>query len=141
MQWKQRFLIKYFKIQILQFISFVKVIFILNIDVRSMSGRCQVDVRSMPGRCQVDVISMSCRCHVDVVSMSCRRQVDVSLSFLGVHPFSNANGRTIKFLIWNVLKSFYQVKTFYTISYSTWCSIVYHKLHDSLLDWFQTMIY
>ena len=63
------------------------------------------------------------------------------LSFLGVHPFSNANGRTIKFLIWYVLKSFYQVKTFYTISYSTWCSRVYQKSQDSLLDWFQTMIY
>jgi fido (protein-threonine AMPylation protein) len=61
------------------------------------------------------------------------------ISFLGIHPFANGNGRTIKFLIWYVLKSFRKIKSFHLLDYNTWCKIIYHKSYDFLLEWLQTV--
>ena len=61
------------------------------------------------------------------------------ISFLAVHPFGNANGRTIKFLIWYVLKSFQKIKTLRLLDYNTWCKIIYHNSYDILLEWLKNM--
>ena len=65
---------------------------------------------------------------------------EFAISFLAIHPFGNGNGRTIKFLMWYVLKSFQRIKTFHLLDYNTWCKIVYHKSYDFLLKWLQNVL-
>lgn len=59
--------------------------------------------------------------------------------FLEIHPFSDGNGRTIKFLIFYVLKGFQRLKSFYCLEYSKWCEIIYTKSHKLMLEWFRSM--
>ena len=96
--------------------------------------------------CDPKDIESSMQVIIDRFNYKCiyRKQVflalaEFAIAFLGVHPFSNANGRTIKFLIWYALKNFHNVKTFYTFDYRTWCDIVYTKSHDCLLKWLQSL--
>ena len=61
------------------------------------------------------------------------------IDFLDIHPFSDGNGRTIKLIIWYVLKSFQKLKRFYCLSYPIWCDIVFQKSHKLLITWFHDM--
>lgn len=65
--------------------------------------------------------------------------VEFVFEFLHIHPFADGNGRTIKFLVWYVMKSFNKMRHFFSLDYNTWCDIIHKKSYDSMLKWFENM--
>ena len=57
------------------------------------------------------------------------------IDFLQVHPYSDGNGRTIKMVIWYVMKSKYNIECIEFIDYSPWCELVYWKNYEDILHW------
>ena len=65
--------------------------------------------------------------------------VDFVLGFFEIHPFSDGNGRTIKYLVWYVLKGFKKLNRFYCLDYDNWCDIIHQKCNDKMLRWLKSM--
>lgn len=61
------------------------------------------------------------------------------IDFLQIHPFANANGRCVKFLIWYILKSFENIQFLNMLDYITWCEIVHQKSYDCMLKWLSSI--
>ena len=69
----------------------------------------------------------------------CESLAEFVFDFLEIHPFSDGNGRTVKFLIFYVLKGFQRINSFYCLEYPKWCEIIHHKSYKLILEWFRNM--
>ena len=65
--------------------------------------------------------------------------LDIIFDFLEIHPFSDGNGRTIKCLVWYVLRGFKKLYRFYCLDYDKWCEMIHKRSNDKTLRWLKSM--
>lgn len=66
---------------------------------------------------------------------------DFIVDFLTVHPFADGNGRTVKYVVWYLMKSHFTLKpTLYYPSYDTWCRIISTRSKTDLVDWLYLLL-
>ena len=83
----------------------------------------------------IDRFNEKC-CYQNTVSEALAEFV---FDFLEIHPFSDGNGRTVKFIVWYALKGFKRLNTFYCLDYHLWCEIIHHNRYKSMLEWLENM--
>lgn len=66
--------------------------------------------------------------------------VKLVITFLQIHPFRDGNGRTIRLIVYYILKSYDNTIVSYSFnmqSYHDWCKCVYNEKGSELLDRFE----
>ena len=63
------------------------------------------------------------------------------MTFLRLHPFGDGNGRTMKLILWYILKSrFGLVDQLHFLPYEQWCSLLHNKQFHELYQWVKKQI-
>lgn len=121
---------------------------VLNINKRDYSQNQRMT--TFKGRekmyCKPEDINVKMQIIIDRFNEQCayRNAIHKALAefvfdFLDIHPFSDGNGRTIKCIIWYVLKSFQKLNHFHCLKYPSWCDIIDQKSYEFMYKWFEDM--
>lgn len=66
--------------------------------------------------------------------------VEFIVEFLEIHPFYDANGRTLKLMLWFIIQEMYGRTHYEHIEYDEWCEILYYKQKCKLQAWLRKHI-